>query len=66
MTFIELVAPKEDVFVCGLSLLKFTLVERDEYRPPEVLSNSFGRPRIASRVRRVFSASFCRLTAGVS
>jgi len=62
----ELVATKRAVFVCGLSLLKFALVERDKNRPPEVLSNSFGRPRIASSGRRVFSASFCRSSAGVS
>ena len=66
MTFIELVAPTGAVFVSGLSLLKFTLVERDENRPPEALSNSFGRPRIASRGRRDFSALSCRSTAGVS
>ena len=61
-----MVAPTGAVFVCGLSLLKFTLVERDENRPPEALSNSFGRPRIASRGRRDFSALCCSSTAGVS
>ena len=50
LTFGELVAPKGAVFVCVcLSLLKFTLFERGENRPPEALSNSFGRPHTASR-----------------
>ena len=43
-------APKGAVVVCVcLSLLKFNLFERGENRPPEALSNSFGRPHTASR-----------------
>ena len=69
LTFRELVAPRGAVFVCVcLSLLKFTLSERGENRPPEALPNSFGRPRTASRGPRVFSACMWlrRPTADVS
>ena len=67
LTFKELLAPKEAVFVCVcLSLLKFTLFERGENRPPGPLSNSFGPPYTASRGRRVYSAWLCRPTADAS
>ena len=68
LTFRELVTPKGAVFVCVcLSLLKFTLFERGENRPLEVLSNSFGRTSSHCFQRwRVFSAWLLRPTAGVS